>query len=115
MAFLSQAIGQVLNRIKSTHQLDREREATRRAQEQAAHEVAQREAQEEADFQRRLLAFQKAFPTPSAQAALMDRYRTKFPHLPHQGQAVKSLVISAWWSDFKGSGLPTGGTVANFG
>ena len=71
----------------------------RRAQEHADRQAALSEAQEDAKFRAKHDAFLRAFPNVEAQSNLIARYRSRFPSLPVTGQALRSLVISAWWSD----------------
>lgn len=104
MAFLSRAIDQVLALVKTTQGPNQDRTARRRAQEQAELDAAQREEAEEAAFRKRQEAFMKAFPGPDERAELIHRYRAKYPSLPVAGLALKSLVVSAWWSEGHGRG-----------
>ncbi len=48
-------------------------------------------------------AFTREFPTPERENDAFRRYGSLFPMLGRNGPALRSLVVSAWWSARKGA------------
>ncbi len=99
MAFLTQAIDQVLEQIQIVRTRDRTKAQKQSNAELRAKSQLEREALEEAEFRAKQEAFNRNFPSPEAQDAIISQYKTKLSGVPLSGEALRSIVVSAWAED----------------
>jgi hypothetical protein len=105
MGFLSKAMGQILAEV------EQERGTRVRAAEQArldAEERGRRLAAEIAvdrELELREQAFTRAYPDAEDQVQVIFRYGARFPMIPREGPALRSLAIGAWWAENEGANV----------
>jgi hypothetical protein len=101
MAYLAQAMEQVL----SAERIVREQESIREQREREERATAERhraqlEVEERAVLGREK-AFSQAFPTPELELAYLNQIADRYPMFNLRGAALKNLAVTAWWSEQK--------------
>ncbi len=92
MAYLAQAIEQVLAASKE----DAQRESKRKSYEAAERNAIAQEAAEEARFRAQERAFEAAMPDTHRQSQFVAQVASKYSGLALGGAALRSLAVSAW-------------------
>ncbi|MBI3557844.1 MAG: hypothetical protein HY074_16405 [Deltaproteobacteria bacterium] len=96
MAYLAQAMGDVLKAVRAGQMRQEQAAKTRDGAAQATRERQEQEIREQNESEARRQAFESAFQTPESQEAILAGFRKRTPWAP-KGNIGRGLAIADWW------------------
>ncbi len=96
MAFLSKAIGGVLEEVQAKRSKARERAEREQREAQEKRLRMEKEAREAAEWAEKERAFRRAFPGDDRQHEVIAEFCRDLPFRPHS-EAGRTLAITTWW------------------